>query len=825
MLGARWLWAATVLSTGTMGIPVYDCTHPNSTISMISLETVKECEEPQIHTSPRQEREVQVLHSDGTVPVEAYQCIKTESRMVQKCLELHATTYGGKWVMWEETIPLTRKQCLEAAQQGTHRTGSKVMNVTLGATSSYTYFTRGNVGNNGECEVETFQAADGQLYYGHYEQTMIQLTVTKVTATLEELSNSLTFGNGLIGRYDKGVLQDDIEGTLAWITHTFDCEGQVSQLYHGAADLYKNTRNQADPFHHSFLVIKNRDTKQYAGLGLRSATRICGRRCHATTAENVVVCLRPLGNNSTYNDFPRRVAGDTAHYSRQEESEDWMIRGAKFRPDVAPGNAPWETKLGYLHFTTNVRTEREFARVLRKICEVERKAISNQLQAVAHGNPYALGNLLGRGHMAMVAGTTAYITQCVKREAVLSPFPNCTAEIPVTVYAENVTKFADPFTRILRDVATVVPCSEITPSRFKMGGSFWCATPGIRLCEAPRVLAPDQRYNDEERAYVDYTLGLDGSLYSTEQLAQHRAYQKAVTHRSAVIQGLTNAATGGHRLTDRPGFPALPLDQIDLAEVADNVGLVFFPYLSFLRGHFHNVIMILCMFGVIKELLLWLLRVCATYHDRGMGWWILASFSATLFALAMRPWRFVRNMVEFALDPRQLRQIEDDNGQDPEAARRRRERAEQTFREVEAYLKRHPNRLRNYLRRRRGKGDDPLENRALTEEAQSWRARSPQGDSGSFRSPNGRPAAGSSDYKWVRKATRLASVEDGQVDSESSTLRPGTRPLLHELEEYEEVRVNRKGRAPEPPMARPRRLPGDSDSPPPPMGAAGEQRP
>jgi hypothetical protein len=82
------------------------------------------------------------------------------------------------------------------------------------------------------------------------------------------------------------------------------------------------------------------------------------------------------------------------------------------------------------------------------LCNLQRQIFHNKLQSVASGNgPYALLDLYGPGNSFVVAGAVAYITTCVELAATPASYSNCTAEIPV---------------------ATILPCSTITPVKWKI---------------------------------------------------------------------------------------------------------------------------------------------------------------------------------------------------------------------------------------------------------------------------------------------------------------------------------------------------------------------
>ena len=63
-------------------------------------------------------------------------------------------------------------------------------------------------------------------------------------------------------------------------------------------------------------------------------------------------------------------------------------------------------------------------------------------------------------------GNAAYISRCPAIDVARADFENCTQEVPVSVNGS--LRFADPFTWILQDFPTIVPCSALMPVRWKI---------------------------------------------------------------------------------------------------------------------------------------------------------------------------------------------------------------------------------------------------------------------------------------------------------------------------------------------------------------------
>ena len=105
---------------------------------------------------------------------------------------------------------------------------------------------------------------------------------------------------------------------------------------------------------------------------------------------------------------------------------------------------------------------------------------------------------------------------------------DCTLEVPVLV--GNRSYFADPFSFVLREHGTRIPCSSITPVSWNLGGDWYCASPKVVLCSHPKRLQP----NNLKLHPADFTAGLGHGLYSGEQMEQMRRVHEAIHSRKAV---------------------------------------------------------------------------------------------------------------------------------------------------------------------------------------------------------------------------------------------------------------------------------------------------
>jgi hypothetical protein len=151
------------------------------------------------------------------------------------------------------------------------------------------------------------------------------------------------------------------------------------------------------------------------------------------------------------------------------------------------------THMHFLHLSRGLRNFRRFEEFQEAVYQVKRKGLFNKLQALASSNNYALHNIYGPGFQIYLAGSVAYVTQCLQVEARLYVPTNCTQQIPAEIGSEehgNVTqKYANAQTMILLDFPTKVPCTQQYPPKWKIKGKWYCSFPVVRECnKAPTQL-------------------------------------------------------------------------------------------------------------------------------------------------------------------------------------------------------------------------------------------------------------------------------------------------------------------------------------------------
>lgn len=608
------LLVATAAQRGLVkGMTTYNCQDPNATHIMVDLLEPQPCPDPDLdYERPRPQR-VQILQTDTAMPVMATQCIVAISKKVTRC-GFDSLTYGSKWTVWDLGYEVTPSECRKAVKAGELQVEGRKFPVTLNRKVTHRFYSQGGLDNDMNCHYEGYFKSGNDYFSKSFEETKIDITLRMIRGTANTATQEVIFRNGIRTKYPDGVARDDLEGTLVWEIKKPECKDTVSELYDGLSMLH---RRREDSLLDSIILVNNNETKQYAGLVLQQVVTLCKVRCFDTQVKGLFVCPYREGDEP----LPKHT----------------------FKASFTPDQINLQSQLGYLHTTTNLATAERFALVQNDICLAARRTLFNKIQAIsgAH-NVYALLDIYGPGHMVYQAGAAAYVTRCPKVEVNRAEYINCTHEIPV--HFHNTTYFADPLTRILTDFPTIIPCSDVMPPRWKMGGEWYCSHPRVLPCEKP------QQLNLSVTPYHslhDFTMGLGRGIYSTEQLEQHRRFQIAQSSRRPVLAKITNSAAGKRRGT----YLGSPLSNVDISDLTDHISWSLFPLAYFLGDLWRYVSSFMLVALIVKIVIGSSAKAWVGYRRYGCGRWMVFSLWNTAQLIVTAPWRLVTQTAEAMTAP------------------------------------------------------------------------------------------------------------------------------------------------------------------------------
>lgn len=621
------------LTKGVTAITAYDCSERHIKYQTIDLLEPNQCEDPVWDYHEPQNERIQVFQMDREFPVTAFTCRASKTIRVHSCGFDHMS-YGYVTPVVDEEVKIDKYTCQNLIA------GRNV--IVEGATfkalldGSKTLFIDPNARGNHEGRDQSFRCHDlrtftlaGVKYENAYQEVELTVDVHRVRGMKRK--DRVYFHNGMDEVYIAAALKDGRRGIMIWNVTVEECEGSNSEVYRGVAELHRHRTENKEELIKSIVMIGNANKGQYAGLIIRDGTRVCGHACYTTQIDNLVVCF-----TGTAKVIP-------ATYKNHMETE---------KNNIA-------SQIGHLHISTNLRMHRNFKAVISDLCKIERKVLSTRLQALATRNSqYSLLDVYGPGHTLYVSGGLAYVVKCrMVNVTRWDKYPNCTEELPVQ--REDRIMFADPFTWVLQEYPTIIPCSELYPAGWKIGETWFCAKrPGtFEKCNP----LPDQlnvTTSNEFLANTDFTEGLNRGIYTKGMLEQERRFRLNYQSRKAVLAEVTNAAVGtasqGGVLS--VGTLGVPIKG-GMDRLTDHVASATQPLFTVMGGtaYYVSVVVAVCFFT--KLVCGILLREITMYRERGCGWWLLGALWMSAFQILLIPKRLVVSALDEADD--QLAQSEE----------------------------------------------------------------------------------------------------------------------------------------------------------------------
>jgi hypothetical protein len=606
------LIAIAYLGCEVESLQAFDCNGNGTHYVALDLVEPASCPDPEKDYEEGVPIKIQLLQTDTSLPIQAYQCDIVVSKQVTHC-GFDSITYGVHWPAWEKSVETTVEDCRRLIKSKRLNYEGRTIDIELGRQEKHHFYSHGGLDRHGYCQRDDF-VSEGMVFKQAYQLVILKVMVRNVRGVLDVSRGTVRFEGGLTAVYRDQVLRDAFVGTIVWDMIDHNCTETVSEIYYGPAVL-REKRAEPPSLMEAIVMVEDNTTNRYAGLILKEAVRICELNCFGTQVTGLVVCLQ------------RDLKGLLPKFS--------------FRPAFNPQRIDTQTQLGYLHLNSHLHLHQKFEEVQADICQLDRRSMYQKLQAIAGAdNRYALLDLFGPGHIILTSGATAYVTRCIPLEVTRSDYANCTEEIPVL--AGGKLMFVDPLSWVLKDIPTVIPCSDVMPVRWKIHGEWYCATPKARSCPAPQKLNVTLGLH---RDPFNFLSGLGGGIYTEEQLTQHQQYVLTTTSRTAVVAKVTYAATSYGYNQGHLGLTIAP-DDVKLLSV-EIAGFIM-PFFYWMGDAWTFLMGFALVFVLCKTVLGVAIRLFVLYRRKGCGFWLLAALWDTLFILINIPVQIIKRTASFA---------------------------------------------------------------------------------------------------------------------------------------------------------------------------------
>ncbi len=627
VLSAMYLLSVVAMWTsGAYGLVVYDCSHPDTTIAAWDMVNPAVCQDMDSDYDYPVNQKVQILQTQKERPITAKRCRIKLTKDVTRC-GFNGVTYATQTPVFEEIYPITEKECLEAwkNQQITFSAGNHKVPLKIGSKVTTTWISHGSISDNAMCYDEYSFVSGGRTFWWSYETTMATVELSSIHGTVD-LHGIIRFPGGLLfNQFHDGSILDNHEGRIVWEAETPRCHERVSSIYHGNATLRAKrgplTNDSRAEVMGAILMLNDDAEERAAGLLLRRPVRLCGKQCYSTQVEGVVACLLAL--------------------------LEAPILHSDFLTHMDSREANVQTQMGFLHLSSNIKANERFKSIQGQICAMERKGIHTKLQMAAEGNKYAFLDVFGKGHHLMNNGASIYVSTCAPINVTRADPTNCTNEIPVII--GNQTVYADPLTFVVQEFPTIRPCSEITPTRWRIQDTWYCSVPEVSICDAPNQFAPDLDYFLPSS---EMTKGLGNGLWTKAQMEAHRDYLRTTDAHGPVEASLTHTSVHNSRSPGKFG-PVLRAEDISQLEVT--LGDLFFPFYSWVGTSYVILIGIFGTICVVEILCGGCVRCYVMFIERGCGPWIIGACWTTTFSIFRAPYEILHATVRTIVDqPQQM---------------------------------------------------------------------------------------------------------------------------------------------------------------------------
>ncbi len=615
------LFLAFYLASVATSFTVYDCDRTATTYKVIDLREPQQCPNPETDFRPPQRFRTQIIQANADTPVKGHQCAVAVTRRVTRC-GYNSLTYGDAVPVFMESVPIDAAACQKMVHTNSFTFEGKPFLLKSNAPNHFTFFSHGSTDDTGACEVENFER-NGVKYEKSYEITELHVSTSVVLGTRNMATGAVVFENGIRADFAAGALQDNHAGTVYWANQDSSCTQMLSLAYAGPAEFHllksdatatPATSYPPDAFKGAVVMVNSTtsDGHHSAGFVLGHSVRLCNRTVFRTQIADILLLVLDSDNGPLNANF--QAAFDSTDVQSQ-------------------------SRLAYLHITTNQRMLQRFQDVQTDVCRVERKALFARLhQLTGSSNPHSLRDLFPFPHQVAIQGAAAYVTHCVPYEAGLATYGNCTLEMPVRIN-NSTLRFADPITYVLRDFPTIVPCDPVMPVRWFFHQTWYCSSPKIQPCGSPSKLA-----TESSTATFDagFTLRMGDGVYSKEQMQQHTRAVVASTSRMQSSQFLANfrtSSTGFDQYGARAFAPGL--SDFDATHYNERLLQLYFPFILWFGSCWKIV-----MFGVAAYLVACVAfaigcRTFSLYRARGCGIHLLAAVFESAFVLTLMPFKAI----------------------------------------------------------------------------------------------------------------------------------------------------------------------------------------
>ena len=478
-----------------MTFRAYDCAVNHRAREPIDLKKVKECDSLESQYPTIQDSRVQVLKAKNFEEVTVYECRLFETVQANFCGQVDSISYGiPEDLKTMSPLLISPRECRNLVEDHKVSYHDTVFHVQ-GKTFGFDYMLTGTRDTDGSCTRGPDFTHRGKNYVGYAKRSIVQGSVYVRKLKFDPVSKRITIDGKILAM---SLQQHETEtATFVWNDEDVYCLDRLQEVYQGQARIYYPDKENDSPV----ATVKVEDKELFFGLKLKSKTLVCEHVSFETQIPGVFLVLN--------NTFVQNI--EQLHYTDNNPYDNLVAL------------------LGYNYVTRSQEFSSAMQTISEKTCEIERKALMNQLSILRHHAGTGIFEVFGEpGFFSVTRGSAVYVIGCKSIDVQLRNIDEDTNDIPV--FYEGNPMFVDPISYNLKQNSTVVEHNPHLPVMWEYSGHWICKNQRTIACNPPKVLESDMS-SVKEALKKKVNTAYEGGLTSKED---REAYRRLIYHENHV---------------------------------------------------------------------------------------------------------------------------------------------------------------------------------------------------------------------------------------------------------------------------------------------------
>ena len=473
----------------------FDCFKTKSHFAAINAYEVEECEEIKNDNVKTRNISVQIIQKKTYDLTRIFHCKITMHNIISHCgHNSHASLVKGGFSF--EILDISRDDCFQIHSTGIFKYhNNKIIDIKPNSSINRDLITQGYVDDLGNCKGVSFSTEKGN-YVSSIILTTITISVSDYLTPYDINRNEITLSDASTCQISRNFCWHDHRGKTFWrheINNNCDQNQRSADIiYEGRAIL-----SGSDKATFGSIISVNQANNLFA-LKITSTEHICYQKVLATDHNKIFVII---------------------------ENPSFGFYFKKNNKNIIPQNVDltlyMNSKIQFITHSLTQAIKSLHKQIIIGDCQNDRKIILEKL-ARARMNTIAYGNMLTGepGYLNILSGEIFYSYKCTPVQVQLRRIHKCYKHLPVR--HNNVSYFLEPTSRILTKLGYEIPCSEITPPKFKIGNRWINFNPYPTPSNIPVKLSPYSanitiQYNEIESI-------LSAGLYSPSVMNDYKDF-------------------------------------------------------------------------------------------------------------------------------------------------------------------------------------------------------------------------------------------------------------------------------------------------------------